>query len=99
MNGRPVHCHPALGSHLFHSPCLSPPSLLLLPSLLSLCCSMMEANPMMRNMLSNPDAMRALLDPANLQAMQQMAQAAQQLRGALPGLFDPLAAAGEHVWS
>ena len=41
---------------------------------------MIDANPGMRELMSNPDMMRGMFDPANVRAMQQMAQAAQQLQ-------------------
>ena len=54
---------------------------------------MLNSNPAMRGMLSNPDLMRSLLNPANIQAMQQIAQATQQLQGNLGGSLGPLAGA------
>lgn len=46
---------------------------------------MMEANPGARQLMSDPAALRAMMDPQNMQAMLQMRQAMEQLNGS--GLF------------
>uniref|UniRef100_A0AAV1TMX5 Uncharacterized protein n=1 Tax=Peronospora matthiolae TaxID=2874970 RepID=A0AAV1TMX5_9STRA len=50
--------------------------------------AMMGANPQMRQMMSNPEFLRQAMNPQNLQAMTQMQNAMNQLRGSglLPGL-------------
>lgn len=51
-----------------------------------------EANPQLRETLSNPEMLRTVFDPQNLQAMMQMQQAMQQLQssglGSMMGLGD-----------
>merc|ERR1719237_1120942 len=51
---------------------------------------MMDANPQMRQVLNDPNFLRQMADPANIQAMMQMQQAMQQLRGSglMGGLGD-----------
>ncbi len=46
---------------------------------------MMDSNPQFRQMFQNPEFMRQLTDPQNLQAMMNMQQAMQQLRGGAGG--------------
>lgn len=49
--------------------------------------AMMNANPQVREMMSNPEFLRAAMNPQNIQAMMQMQQAMNQLRGSglMPG--------------
>merc|ERR1719231_1214417 len=53
--------------------------------------AMREANPQAAAMFSNPDFMRQMADPANLQAMMQLQQATRQLQdsGLMPGMQMP----------
>lgn len=48
---------------------------------------MLEANPQMLQMLSDPETLRRMSDPANIQAMMQMQQAMQTLQGS--GMIPP----------
>jgi ubiquilin len=48
---------------------------------------MLEANPQMLQMLSDPETLRRMSDPANIQAMMQMQQAMQTLQGS--GMLPP----------
>ncbi|ETI46074.1 hypothetical protein F441_09458 [Phytophthora nicotianae CJ01A1] len=50
--------------------------------------AMMNANPQMRQMMSNPEFLRQAMNPQNMQAMMQMQNAMNQLRGSglIPGL-------------
>lgn len=43
--------------------------------------AMLESNPEMRTLLANPEFLRVMMDPGNMQAMMQMEQAMNQLRG------------------
>lgn len=43
--------------------------------------SLLESNPEMRSLLANPEFLRVMMDPNNMQAMMQMEQAMGQLRG------------------
>jgi len=43
--------------------------------------ALLESNPEMRNLLANPEFLRVMMDPNNMQAMMQMEQAMGQLRG------------------
>jgi ubiquilin len=52
----------------------------------------MEANPQMREALNNPDLIRQMMDPANVQAMMQMQQAMQQLQSS--GLLGSMGGGG-----
>lgn len=49
--------------------------------------AMMNANPQIRQMMSNPEFLRAAMNPQNIQAMMQMQSAMNQLRGSglMPG--------------
>lgn len=57
---------------------------------------MMEQNPQAAAMFSNPETMRAMMDPANLRAMMQLQQSMQQLGQSVPGFpsMPPAGAAG-----
>lgn len=54
--------------------------------------SMMQSNPQLQALMSDPETLRRMADPANLQAMMQMQQSMQQLQRS--GLMPPMGGFG-----
>lgn len=54
--------------------------------------SMLQSNPQLQSLFSDPETLRRMSDPANLQAMMQMQQSMQQLQRS--GLIPPVAGFG-----